>query len=59
MHPQNANASGVASVVTLLAMLFWLPFVRARVVKGDYSIRWYHFFLGKPHFIYLKYTYSN
>jgi sodium-dependent phosphate transporter len=35
-----------ASVVTLLAILFWLPYVRARVVKGDYTIRWYHFFFG-------------
>lgn len=37
----------LASVVTLLSILFWLPFVRARVVKGDYTIRWYHFFMGE------------
>ncbi|KAG9128571.1 Na+/Pi symporter [Ceratobasidium sp. 392] len=44
--PLTAAILGTASVVTLLAILFWLPFVRARVVKGDYTIRWYHFFLG-------------
>ncbi|KAJ2914869.1 hypothetical protein MD484_g5535, partial [Candolleomyces efflorescens] len=37
---------GTAAVVALLSILFWLPFVHARVVKKDYTVRWYHFFLG-------------
>ncbi|KDQ06366.1 hypothetical protein BOTBODRAFT_181652 [Botryobasidium botryosum FD-172 SS1] len=37
---------GTAAVVTLLSILFWLPFVYCRVIRGDYTIRWYHFFLG-------------
>ncbi|QRV84719.1 sodium/inorganic phosphate symporter [Ceratobasidium sp. AG-Ba] len=44
--PLTAAILGTASVVALLSILFWLPFVRARVVKGDYTVRWYHFFLG-------------
>jgi len=28
---------GSASVVALLSILFWLPFVHAKVVKKDYS----------------------
>lgn len=35
-----------ALVVAILAVIFWVPFVYARVVKGDYTLRWYHFFLG-------------
>lgn len=37
---------GTASGVALLSLLFWMPFVRAKVVKKDYTIRWYHFFYG-------------
>ncbi|KAJ7150110.1 phosphate transporter [Mycena crocata] len=37
---------GTAAVVAILSILFWVPFVYARVVKGDYTLRWYHFFLG-------------
>ncbi|KAL5639817.1 hypothetical protein ACGC1H_006405 [Rhizoctonia solani] len=37
---------GTATVVALLSILFWLPYVHARVVKGDYTVRWYHFFMG-------------
>ncbi|ORX34191.1 sodium:inorganic phosphate symporter [Kockovaella imperatae] len=33
-------------VIALLSILFWLPFVHAKVVKKDYTIRWYHFFYG-------------
>ncbi|KAG8979756.1 Na+/Pi symporter [Tulasnella sp. 427] len=33
-------------VIALLAVLFWVPYVHAKVVKGDYTLRWYHFFLG-------------
>ncbi|KAG9050284.1 Na+/Pi symporter [Tulasnella sp. UAMH 9824] len=35
-----------ALVVGILAILFWVPYVHAKVVKGDYTLRWYHFFLG-------------
>ncbi|KDN34248.1 hypothetical protein RSAG8_12657, partial [Rhizoctonia solani AG-8 WAC10335] len=37
---------GTASVVALLSIVFWLPFVHARVVKGDYTVCWYHIFIG-------------
>ncbi|KIO18343.1 hypothetical protein M407DRAFT_225889 [Tulasnella calospora MUT 4182] len=35
-----------ALVVAILAAIFWVPYVHARVVKGDYTLRWYHFFQG-------------
>ncbi|KAL7412668.1 sodium:inorganic phosphate symporter [Mrakia frigida] len=37
---------GTAAVITCLAMVFWLPYVHAKVVKKDYTIRWFHFFYG-------------
>ena len=37
---------GTGGVVALLSVLFWLPYVHAKVVKGDYTIRFYHFFFG-------------
>ncbi|KAK0529088.1 Na+/Pi symporter [Tilletia horrida] len=37
---------GTAAVVSLLSVIFWLPWVYCQVVRGDYTIRWYHFFLG-------------
>lgn len=37
---------GTASVVALLSILFWLPYVYGKVVKGDYTLKWYHFFMG-------------
>ncbi|KZV95716.1 putative Sodium:inorganic phosphate symporter [Exidia glandulosa HHB12029] len=37
---------GTAAVVSLLSLIFWMPYVRAKVVKKDYTIRWYHFFMG-------------
>lgn len=37
---------GTGAVIAVLAALFWLPFVRAKVIKRDYTIRWYHFFYG-------------
>ncbi|KIM22207.1 hypothetical protein M408DRAFT_28932 [Serendipita vermifera MAFF 305830] len=37
---------GSAAVVALLSVIFWLPFVYAKVVKKDYTVRWYHFFIG-------------
>jgi len=33
-------------VVAIFAALFWIPYVHAKVVKKDYTIRWYHFFMG-------------
>ncbi|KAJ9120132.1 hypothetical protein QFC22_003030 [Naganishia vaughanmartiniae] len=33
-------------VVALLSVVFWLPYVRAKVIKKDYTIRFYHFFFG-------------
>ncbi|SPO27610.1 probable PHO89 - Na+/phosphate co-transporter [Ustilago trichophora] len=37
---------GTASVVSLLSVIFWLPYVYGKVVKGDYTLKWYHFFMG-------------
>lgn len=37
---------GTSAVITCLAMLFWLPYVHAKVVKKDYTIKWFHFFYG-------------
>ncbi|CAO1629063.1 unnamed protein product [Jaminaea pallidilutea] len=37
---------GTAAVIALLSALFWVPYVRAKVIKKDYTIRWYHFFMG-------------
>ncbi|CBQ73875.1 probable PHO89-Na+/phosphate co-transporter [Sporisorium reilianum SRZ2] len=41
-----AAVLGTASVVALLSVLFWLPYVHDKVVKGDYTVKWYHFFMG-------------
>lgn len=41
-----AAVLGTASVVALLSILFWLPYVYGKVVKGDYTLKWYHFFMG-------------
>ncbi|KAH6899345.1 sodium:inorganic phosphate symporter [Coprinopsis sp. MPI-PUGE-AT-0042] len=41
-----APVVGAGAVVALLSILFWLPFVHAKVVKKDYTLRWYHFFMG-------------
>ncbi|TRM61011.1 phosphate transporter [Schizophyllum amplum] len=41
-----AAVFGTASVVCALACTFWLPFVYCKVVRGDYTLRWYHFFVG-------------
>ncbi|KAH6913664.1 sodium:inorganic phosphate symporter [Coprinopsis sp. MPI-PUGE-AT-0042] len=37
---------GAGAIVALLSIIFWLPFVHAKVIKKDYTLRWYHFFLG-------------
>ncbi|WVN87684.1 uncharacterized protein L203_102872 [Cryptococcus depauperatus CBS 7841] len=33
-------------VIAILSILFWLPFVYTKVIKKDYTLRWYHFFFG-------------
>ncbi|KAK9897722.1 sodium:inorganic phosphate symporter [Cystobasidium minutum MCA 4210] len=35
-----------ALVVTILAYLFWVPYVYSKVIKKDYTLKWYHFFMG-------------
>ena len=35
-----------ATVIAVLAFLFWVPYVYTKVVKKDYTLRWYHFFQG-------------
>lgn len=37
---------GTGAVVSLLSTLFFLPYVHSQVVKKDYTVRWYHFFIG-------------
>ncbi|GAA5836496.1 hypothetical protein JCM11251_007093 [Rhodosporidiobolus azoricus] len=47
--PENEMAAaivGTASVVALFSVLFWVPYVYCKVVRKDYTIRFYHFFLG-------------
>lgn len=31
-----------ALVAAVLAVLFWVPFVYSKVIKRDYTLRWYH-----------------
>jgi sodium-dependent phosphate transporter len=33
-------------VIAILSVLFWLPYVYCKVIKKDYTLRWYHFFMG-------------
>ncbi|KAK0223966.1 sodium:inorganic phosphate symporter [Armillaria fumosa] len=47
--PNNITAAaivGTSAVVTVLSLLFWLPFVYVKTVRNDYTVRFYHFFLG-------------
>lgn len=37
---------GVAAGVTLLCILFFLPYLHRRLAQEDWTLRWYHFFLG-------------
>ena len=37
---------GVASVVTLFCVLFFLPFLHRRLVREDWTLKWYHVFFG-------------
>lgn len=41
-----AVVMGTGGGVAVLAALFFVPFVHAKVVKKDYTLKWYHFFLG-------------
>ncbi|GAA6033370.1 hypothetical protein JCM8097_006717 [Rhodosporidiobolus ruineniae] len=45
-HEMAAAIVGTAAVVSLFSILFWLPYVHAKVVKKDYTLRFYHFLLG-------------
>ncbi|ADV21575.1 solute carrier family 20 (sodium-dependent phosphate transporter) [Cryptococcus gattii E566] len=33
-------------VIACLSAIFWLPYVYSKVIKRDYTLRWYHFFYG-------------
>jgi sodium-dependent phosphate transporter len=35
-----------ALVVAILSIVFWLPYVYCKVVRKDYTLRFYHFFYG-------------
>ncbi|BEJ17196.1 hypothetical protein CspHIS471_0605970 [Cutaneotrichosporon sp. HIS471] len=35
-----------AFVVALLSIVFWLPYVYAKVIRKDWSLRWWHMALG-------------
>lgn len=37
---------GTGAVIAALSLIFWLPYVYCKVVRNDYNIRWYHFFMG-------------
>lgn len=37
---------GTAAVIAVLSTIFWLPYVYSKTVKKDYTLRWYHFFMG-------------
>ncbi|POY76087.1 hypothetical protein BMF94_0810 [Rhodotorula taiwanensis] len=41
-----AAVVGSAAVVALFSILFWVPFVYCKVARKDYTLRFYHFFLG-------------
>ncbi|KAK9372147.1 phosphate transporter [Lipomyces chichibuensis] len=41
-----ASVLGVVGVTLLLYLVFFLPYLRRRIVKEDWTIRWYHLFLG-------------
>ncbi|WWC63629.1 uncharacterized protein I303_106234 [Kwoniella dejecticola CBS 10117] len=41
-----AVTMGTGAGVCLLSALFFVPYVHAKVIKKDYTLRWYHVFLG-------------
>jgi sodium-dependent phosphate transporter len=47
--PQSTIAAaivGTAAVIAALSLIFWLPYVYCKVVRNDYTLRPWHFFLG-------------
>lgn len=47
--PQTTIALAIvltALVVAILAIIFWIPYVYCKVVRRDYTLRWWHFPLG-------------
>jgi sodium-dependent phosphate transporter len=41
-----AVTMGTGGGLAILAAIFFVPYVHARVIKKDYTLKWYHFFLG-------------
>ncbi|GAA5927465.1 hypothetical protein JCM10213_003478 [Rhodosporidiobolus nylandii] len=41
-----AATVGTAAVVSAFSILFWVPYVYVKVIRKDYTIRFYHFFHG-------------
>ncbi|GAA6003426.1 hypothetical protein JCM10207_000329 [Rhodosporidiobolus poonsookiae] len=41
-----AAVVGTAAVVALVSVLWWVPYVYCKVIRKDYTLRFYHFFLG-------------
>ncbi|WWC71245.1 uncharacterized protein I206_105198 [Kwoniella pini CBS 10737] len=41
-----AVTMGTGAGVCLLSALFFVPYVHAKVIKKDYTLKWYHVFLG-------------
>ncbi|KAF9023893.1 putative Sodium:inorganic phosphate symporter [Hymenopellis radicata] len=37
---------GTSAVIAALSVIFWLPYVYCKTVRNDYTLRFYHFFLG-------------
>lgn len=47
--PEVTMALGIVLtglVVSILSVIFWLPYVYGKVVRNDYTLRWYHIFYG-------------
>ncbi|KAG2004826.1 sodium:inorganic phosphate symporter [Coprinopsis cinerea AmutBmut pab1-1] len=47
--PSSTQAIAIcvtAAVVSIISILFWLPYVYTKIVKKDYTLKWYHFFFG-------------
>ncbi|KAK9242270.1 phosphate transporter [Lipomyces tetrasporus] len=41
-----AAVLGVAGATLLLYLVFFLPYLQRRIVKEDWTIKWYHIFIG-------------
>lgn len=48
MSPGKTAAAIILTglVIAIIAILFWVPYVYAKVIKKDHTIRFYHFFFG-------------